>query len=69
MALAVQESKKCKFFAMLTPREKEIVVFMDMVHPLPTEGDCFEEVMDVSGSELQESQLTSDTSGLETGGS
>lgn len=68
MALAVAESKKCNFFSQLTPREKEIVVFMDMLHPLPTEGECFEEVMDVRGAELWENQLTIDTCGLETDG-
>lgn len=68
VALAVAESKKCKFFSQLTPREKEIVIFMDMLHPLPTEGECYEEVMDVCGAELWENQLTIETCGLETDG-
>ena len=52
MALAVAESKKCKYFDMLSAREKEIVVFMDLVHPVPIDGEKFEEVMDVSAAEL-----------------
>lgn len=47
--LEAMESKNSKFYNVLSKREKEIVCFMDVVHPLPSAGEKFEEVMDVSG--------------------
>ena len=48
MALGVALSAKCPFYNTLSEHEREIVTMMDLLHPLPKDGPCFEEVMDVS---------------------
>lgn len=48
-AVANAVKAQCPFLGALTDREKEIVAYMDLVHPLPSSGPCFEEVLDVSG--------------------
>ena len=51
-AVAEAETRRCPFYAMLTAREKDIVNFMDLLHPLPAEGEQYEEVMDVCDTQV-----------------
>ena len=48
-AVAKGKNSGCPFLGALTDREKEIVAYMDLAHPLPSTGPCFEEVLDVCG--------------------
>ena len=52
-AVASLVQTQCPFLGALSAREREIVAFMNLVHPLPSSGNCFEEVLDVSGPQAK----------------